>query len=292
MSSIRAYSTPPAAILRISGEDHADFLQSQGTADLRGPVGLCRYCLWLDHKGLIHGDSFVLKISDTETLLVSYETPAADLIAKFQRHIIADDVGITDETSMWKVLSIDPDCVSTFYRHRRFDEADAVFHAEADGYAFRGRRLGPQSADYLVPFVTGSPLEVEPIPVAAAEALRIQAAIPSIPRDIPPATFNPVEANILSALSFDKGCYLGQEVVARVHRLGRLSSRMVSATAADGQSLEPVGLTDGGRPVGALTSVATILDTVTAVGWLKSRYPDGEQLLDGRRLQIATLPPS
>jgi folate-binding protein YgfZ len=143
-----------------------------------------------------------------------------------------------------------------------------------------------------MPALIDCPFDVAPIAPATAEAMRITAGIPSIPTDIAPGTFNPIEANILSAVSFDKGCYLGQEVVARVHRLGRLSTRMISATAPDGGALEAGGLTDDGNTVGALTSVVEISDTPTGIGWLKSRYSDGELALSGRTLQVVTLPPS
>ena len=290
MSSIRAYPTKPAAVLRFTGEDHSDFLQSQSTADLRGPAGLCRYSLWLDHKGLIHGDSFVLKISDEEMMLVSHETPASSLIAKFNRHIIADDVEIDDFSDQWKLLSIDAGSVPQFLEVRGCRLNADTFNMESDGYIFKGRQLGRGSVDYLLPSTLESPLDIATLSPAEADSMRVAAGMLSIPRDIEPGSFNPLEANLLSALSFDKGCYLGQEVVTRVHRLDRLSRRFVSFSGIGKVQAAPHELNDSGKAVGAITSVAKSNDKITALGWLKSRYPDGTVRLDEGDFEVRTLP--
>jgi folate-binding Fe-S cluster repair protein YgfZ len=94
---------------------------------------------------------------------------------------------------------------------------------------------------------------------------------------------------MISPLSFDKGCYLGQEVVTRVHRLGRLSSRFISAIGTGDLPGVPFSLTDGERVIGALTSVAKNHDKFIALGWLKSRYEDGPISSGGWQLQVSTI---
>lgn len=270
-----------------------DFLQSQGSADLRGPTGSCTYSLWLDHKGLIHGDGFVLRVSEEKVLIVSYECPAADLMEKFDRHIIADDVVVTDHTDEWRLLSVPAASAAEVLKDRAFSHSANRFQIEADGYLYSGRRTGRDSIDCLVPARTDLPRAVEELSRAEAEHLRIESGIPSIPRDIRPGTLNPVEANILSAVSFTKGCYLGQEVVARVHRLKRVSTRLVKVTAAGAAPEAPLSLVADGREVGALTTVSEKAATgIVGIGWLKSRIEDGEHTFDGRVLHVATLPES
>jgi len=293
MSSIQAYCTRPSAVLKLTGEDHLDFLQSQGTADFRGPTGSCIYSLWLDHKGLIHSDAFVLRVSEEKVLLVSYECTAAEIMEKFERHIIADDVEVTDHTEEWQLLSIAPESAASFLDRRSYQHEDNRFHIEADGYLYSGRRLGKGSLDYLVPARTGVPLEVEKLSNDSAEHMRIEGGIPSIPRDITPGTMNPVEANILSAVSFTKGCYLGQEVVARVHRLKRVSSRLVKIAGKEDAPEMPLSLIVDGREVGALTTVSEKPATgYVGIGWLKSRLEDGEQQFGEHAFKVATLPES
>lgn len=294
MPSVNAYHTRPASVIRVSGEDHLDFLQSQGTADLRGPAGLALYSLWLDHKGLIQGDAFVLKLSEAEVLLVSYETPEAALLEKFERHIIADDVDLEAASADWRLYSIDPESVNAFLAERALTMEPARFGTESDGYVFHGRRLGPGSLEYLVPAEVEAPFTVAEMEPAKAENLRIEAGIPSIPRDIPPGTTNPLEAGILSALSFDKGCYLGQEVVARIHRLQRRSTRLVRSQFEGELPSLPYPLLEAGREVGFLSTVG--LDSRTgsslAIGKVKTRISSGTHLFGDLSMELSDLPPS
>jgi len=263
-----AHPSRPAAVLRVSGEDHVDFLHNQGTADLRGESGFCRYALWLDFQGKIHFDAFVLKLSDSEMLLVSYCSPAASLIEKFDKHIIADDVEITDETDGWQLLSIPSDQAGTC-------PEPGEFIPESAGYAYSGRLLGPGSIDCLLPQSIVLPESFEAISQGRAEKIRISAGIPMVPMDTGMGLLNPVECGILSAVSFDKGCYLGQEVVARVHRLDRVSRRLVRFSFAGPVPALPFDLLRDESTLGGLTSAAEVADGFLALGWLKSRIPDG-----------------
>lgn len=283
MVSQKAYRFKPATVLRFTGEDHFDFLQGQGTADLRGPAGLCRYTLWLDHKGQIKGDGFVLKLDEAAMLLVSYATPVEALMAKFDRHIIADDVEMEDQTNRWELVSRLAESPS---------EAAPGFIMEGAGYRFPGRRLGRGTVDSLVPAGPVSGLEENRINETAAEQLRVAGGIPAIPADTDTGTVNPVEGNLLSALSFEKGCYLGQEVVARVHRLGRTTRRLVRLSTESRDSSIPEDLHLDDKVVGRVTSVVEFSDKLVALAVLRSRVEDGLHSFSGVRLSVETLPAS
>jgi folate-binding protein YgfZ len=292
MSSIEVIITPPAAVLRVSGEDHLDFLQNQGTAHLPGKAGQVRYSLWLDHKGLIHGDAFVLQLDEDSALLVSYGTPASDLRAKFERHIVADDVEIEEVTNDWKLVSLPAPSAESYLRQRSATLEQGAFIREAEGYLFAGRRLGPGSLESLVPAKMEVPVEMKAISQPEATRIRIEAGIPAIPEDVPPGVLNPLEANIHSALSFDKGCYLGQEVVARVHRLNRLGSRLVRFAGTGPLPELPRILEDKGREVGWITTGTADDGGYLAIGRLKSRYTAGSHAFGDLAVGVTDLPPS
>ncbi len=281
--------TSPAAVLSISGEDHAEFLQGQGTADLRGEPGLAAYTLWLDFKGRVLGDSFVLKVDDEHMLLVSYDTPVAQLMAKFERHIIADDVEIKDMTPLFDILSFradepgSPDEPPPHSGH---------FSRSGDRWFFHGRRLGPGTIDCLLPADSDYNPGGRCLTGKEAMEIRIRAGIPAIPADTDEGSLNPLELNILSALSFDKGCYLGQEVVARIHRLGR-STRCLAVFEGLADSIQgPAALHLDGVHVGRLTSVVKIIDNFVATGWLKRKLPEGEVALDEGLFEVRFTSPS
>jgi folate-binding protein YgfZ len=277
MASKSVYRFPPAAVLRFTGEDHFDFLQGQGTADLRGSDNLCRYSLWLDHKGLIQADGFVLKESEEAMLLVSYASPAEELRAKFDRHIIADDVEMEDLTGQYEMVSfpagsevalpglIEPGSLTS-----------GIYSSLEGGYCYLGRRLGPGTIDCLIPSGTELTLAADWMDRETAERLRIAGGIPLFPVDAADKQLHPLEVNVMSALSFDKGCYLGQEVVARVHRLERWSRRLVRFSASEGSLELPFPLALEEAIVGGVTSVVNSPDGFIAIGWLKTRVPDGD----------------
>ena len=269
-----AFMSEPGAVLRLTGEDHVDFLHNQGTRDLRGPEGFCRYTLWLDHQGRVHGDAFVLKLDADSMLVVSYQTTASLLVEKFERHIVADDVEIEDLTRQWMLLSLppgDPPAVS------RTD-----FEREADGWRFPGLRLGPGTVDLL------RPRSAEAVPVdqvllaPQAERRRLEAGLPAIPADTDGALLGPLELGLGWAVSFDKGCFLGQEVVARQHRLQRLPRRLVRVSGAGAPPAVPFDCLVQGQRAGRLTSASETDGGFLALGWLKARFAGTDLQLDDR----------
>jgi len=100
---------------------------------------------------------------------------------------------------------------------------------------------------------------------------------------------NPVEAGLISPVSFTKGCYLGQEVVARVHRLGRAPRRMVRLSGTGKTPSVPQELKLSGQVVGELRSVVTFPDKFSGIGWLKNKVEDGAADFEGNTLQAESL---
>ncbi|MEX0324861.1 MAG: folate-binding protein YgfZ [Puniceicoccaceae bacterium] len=293
MASAKAYRFTPRAVLRFTGEDHFDFLQGQGTADLRGPAGTCRYSLWLDHRGQIQGDGFVFRESEESMLLVSHATPVENLLAKFERHIIADDVEIENLTGEFDILALTGEDANSLLQSMGWDPVESGRYAEKDTIsAYAGRYFGTRSVEFLLP--TGSDLSVpaDSIDPDEAEALRIHAGIPSVPLDTSTKELNPLEANILSALSFDKGCYLGQEVVARVHRLDRVTRRLVQFETSGNRASLPDNWVLEDNIVGAPTSVVENPDKCIGIGWLKSRCEDGQWTFGETTFLVQSLPAS
>jgi len=107
---------------------------------------------------------------------------------------------------------------------------------------------------------------------------RIQAGHPLIPNEVGPED-TPIEAGLESLCSWRKGCFLGQEVVARQHRLGRRSRSLVVVNVAGeiaGGSL-PVGLLDAETIVGTLRAVEQKDGQQLGLAMLKSRYLENAQ---------------
>jgi folate-binding protein YgfZ len=206
------------AVVRVTGEDAAAFLQGQCTADLRAaPVA---EALWLNRKGRVRAHTVVATEPDGSFLLLCPHLPAAELIAVVTANVIADDVVATDESARWG-------------RWILWGEGAPVV---AGGRVLPTRRHGVAAWDVLTP-----PGVVPPgAPGSPGELLahRVRAGVPAVPVDCGEGEF-PQECGLDAWVSYTKGCYLGQEVMARIQSLGSLRRilRVVAGPVTAGQEL-------------------------------------------------------
>jgi len=119
-----------------------------------------------------------------------------------------------------------------------------------------------------------------PVDLHAYETARIEAGIPRFGSDITPENF-PAEAGILErAVSFEKGCYPGQETIARMHYRGH-PNKMLHRLAIEGPPPAPgTEIFQGEKKVGHLTSIAPLSASgeTFALGYL-SRNADAQGAL-------------
>jgi folate-binding protein YgfZ len=140
---------------------------------------------------------------------------------------------------------------------------------------------------------------VAPLASEAAEALRIEAGVPQFGRDMDEETI-PLEAGIEErAISFTKGCYVGQEVIIRVlHRgHGRVARRLVGLVFDAAAAVAPPGtpLAIDGKEVGQVTSstFSPSLQRPIALAYLKRDFTaPGTRALTpgGEAAEVAALP--
>ncbi len=240
MEATQFFWSEPAARLVVSGPDAPSFLQGQFSHDLRRGAGASTYGLWLNNKGRVLADSFVLRRGEEEFEIVSVSSPAAVIAERLERFIIADDVSVADRTAGSRLLTVagpaarklvaEPGCPAP--------EPGNFSVTAAGALAFRGRAAGRRecwhvlfSATEAAPALAAT--EAEP---SVFERWRIADGVPSIPIDLGPADL-PQEGGLeVEAVSFNKGCYLGQEVMARLHSMGKVRRRLfvVRATAEGG----------------------------------------------------------
>ncbi|MCS7061414.1 MAG: hypothetical protein RMN25_09645, partial [Anaerolineae bacterium] len=117
------------------------------------------------------------------------------------------------------------------------------------------------------------------------EALRIAAGYPAYPAEIN-EQYIPLEAGLWDAISFDKGCYIGQEIIARMESRGRLAKRLVRLRWAGHDDMPPQAgdrLLHDGQEVGVLTSVSPT--GRFALGYVQTAYAQ-----EGMQLGVARPP--
>jgi folate-binding protein YgfZ len=220
------------AVFRVTGEDAAAFLQGQCTADLR-TVALAD-ALWLNRKGRVLAHTIVSREADGSFLLLCPHLTAEEVIAVVTANVIADDVVATDETAQWQ-------------RYLAWGAEPAL----ADAKLFPTRRFGVAAWDVLTPEGSAAPGELASL--TELESARIAAGVPSVPADCGAGEF-PQECGLDAWVSYTKGCYLGQEVMARIQSMGSLRRilRQVTGTVLVGQELK----TPEGKNAGVVRSAA------------------------------------
>ncbi|PTY08609.1 folate-binding protein [Opitutaceae bacterium EW11] len=273
MNSPSFFASRPSAVLRVTGADAFTFLQGQFTQDLR-PENSPRaaYGLWLNQKGKVVADSFALQLGP-EWLLVSGSSPVIALRERLEAFIIADDVELSDVTEDWEIGSFWGPDTSEWLRSEGVTlPAEGEWSRLGDGYFFRGRRCLAEHWQWLRPVNSDaagsfSGLErVRRVEATAFERARIEAGVPMVPADVGPNDL-PNEGGLEDeALSYSKGCYLGQEVMARLHHQGQIRRKLVRVRGVERVSGRPALFSAEGKRVGELRSTAVDNDGQGFVG--------------------------
>jgi folate-binding protein YgfZ len=238
--------------LRISGADRASFLHNMCTNDIRGlPVGGQCEAFVTDVKGKIVGHVFVMAEPE-QLLLLTVPGQAERLISHLERYIIREDVQLTDETAAYNWgLEVGPVIARRLgeYPPVGRDKKFNVLVASCDQIWPRGRWWGSERFQ-------GDPFAFTKLADEQVwHALRIESGWPLFGVDFDGTNLPQEVGRDAQAISFRKGCYLGQETIARLDALGHVNKQITTVRLSD--RAEPGDeLTAEGESVGRLTSVA------------------------------------
>ena len=255
----------PAAWLRVSGPDAASFLQGQCTQELRHLAeGQATEALWLNTKGRILGESLILKGPADEWRLWSAHTGGDALRTRLEDFIIADDVTVDAEEAAWEQITLAGPDAEAWLRTKlenRPAPAPGSWLPFGGGCLFTGRRGQDHVWEWLRPLGVGAdssplpPPSIEELSPVALHRARLAAGVPAIPGEFGPHDL-PQEAGLENvAVSFTKGCYLGQEVMARLHAMGQVRRRLVRVGGVGPAPATNVELRQNDKRVGELRAV-------------------------------------
>jgi len=252
-----ALERPDRRSFLVAGAEAAEYLQGQLTQDVEALApGEGRYSALLDRKGHMQGDMRVLRTEDA--LRLDTEAVAGDAILRhLTMYKIGRDVTIEETTGELTVISVVGPAAAEVVLAGPAGPEDShrpvtVGNVECTAVA---TDLG---VDLLSPRATGADVlaalagaGAEPVSEEAAEIVRVESGRPRFGREMTTATI-PQEAGINErAVNFTKGCYIGQETVARLHYKGKpnrhLRGLRLGQAAAAGQ---PVRL--GERELGTV----------------------------------------
>jgi len=210
------------AKLRVTGADRIRFLNGQTTNDVRkaGPEATQESCV-LNAKG--HLDAHIFLSATPNDIWIDADQELREpLQTRLERYVIADDVMIEDVTDQF-----------------------ALFHVLADSepkisgakFCFRSWRLGIDGWDLWVEVARAEAVkstlaaDYRAMDESEWEVLRIENGIPRWGRELTPEIIPP-EANLqMRAIDYEKGCYIGQEVISRMKMSGQTRQRLSGLTS-------------------------------------------------------------
>lgn len=264
--------------LLVTGPDAAEYLQGQLTNDVESlDVGDGQYAALLDRKGHMQADLRVLRASavplpsmdrERNSGTVIWSDTEAVALPPVLKHLtmysVGRDVAVADVTAEAAILSlIGPRAVEIAGTAALPEYANEAASLAGVEFLAAGTREGidlvcaaAEAGRLREALLSAGAVEVG---AEAAEILRVEAGVPRFGAEMTGETM-PAEAGIVEdAVSFTKGCYIGQETVARLHYKGRpnrhLRGLRLSAPAEPGASVR-LGEKDVGRVGSAVVSPA------------------------------------
>ncbi len=248
------------ALIRLTGVDRVRYLNGQITVDVtRLQKNVAKHALLLTVKGKICAPLFLWRQEDALTIEVE-ESLLEETLGRLEKYIISDDVE----------LSVIPAGVPRYH----------VFGSEPSEEFLKINRLG------TVGFDTGEqPDGLLMAGPAEIEFLRVERALPLWGRELDSNTL-PQEARLeSSSVDFDKGCYVGQEIISRLKSVGRANRRLYSfAGTLESTNEEHLTLHLPGEttiPAGVLTSRCQDFELAQtlALGYLKRQFEDSSSFV-------------
>ena len=290
---------PERGVLRVRGAESLEYLQGQLTNDVEAlaPGAGC-YAALLDRKGRMQADMRVLNLGDEGVWLDLEPEATSAALAHLRMYSVGRELEIEDATDRWQVLSLIGPRAGQLCGFEALRPEYAQRRRVWDGVEVIGvgTRFG---VDVLV--AAGDAISimgqlrsagVAEVAEDAAEILRVEAGIPRFGREMTTVTI-PQEAGINErAVSFTKGCYIGQETVARLHYKGKPNRQLrglrLEHPAQDG---DPV--TFEGREVGRIGSaVVSPAHGPVALAILRREVTPGDRVLVSGRIaaEVAEVP--
>lgn len=249
--------------LLVKGAEAAEYLQGQLTNDVEGlAVGEGCYAALLDRKGHMQADMRVLRLAEDE-IWIDTEAVALEATRRhLQTYKIGREVEVEDVTAERALLSlVGPRSAEVVGSPPLPENACESLPVEGIECVAAGAALG---IDLLAPVAGAERLRAALVGAGATEAspealeiLRVERGVPRFGVEMDTATM-PAEGGIVeAAVDFAKGCYIGQETVARLHYRGKPNRRLrglrLSAPAPTGAPLR-LGDREVGRVGGSCVS--------------------------------------
>lgn len=299
--------------LRITGKDAMDLLNRISTNDLNGMrPGMGKQTFLTTEKGRVV-DLCTVYVQQGSILLLTSPGNSENVRKWIEKFVISEDVKVEDVTSSFPMFFVAGAEAASFLKHvthsshrtlldlskmprhnfiRTFLGSHDVFLARtsmalSDGYIILVNR-DDEEAIWNLLLDNSKTLGAMPAGLEAFEELRVENGTPLYPHELN-ENVNPLELNILDTISDRKGCYVGQEVIARLQTYEKVRRRLAGLVAS---SKMPRGAKVFGleqSSVGAEAEIGFITSSVKSPGLGKEialSYISMHQLIPGAKYLV------
>lgn len=270
-------------VLKFTGETRLDLLHRMSTQDLRGlGSGEGAATVLTTEIGRII-DRLLLYTTSDSVYVITGEGNNDNIARYLMRFVFFnDDFHIEDLTSDTIIFGVYGTGAGEQLASIGFPEVDLPLHhwrrVEIDGTAFFLHRTDPVSGEgyfvmagmedreHVVELLGG----IKGVSAETFDTARIQSGLPRFGYELT-NDYIPLETGLWDDVSFSKGCYIGQEIIARMESRGRLAKKLVRLQAT--APLTTTTILSNGKNAGTITSAAG----TNALGYVRTKFLD-EQL--------------
>ncbi len=265
---LRCLAPTKRCVLAFRGPDAVRYLNGQLTQDARDLGDRALASCVTDAKGRLQAFVHVFRGPDDSVWVEGPAEQEEELEQRLTRYLIADDVEVDNLSKAWRLIHTVDGTESPDF---------------GSGFVRQAARVGNEGFDLWLPGPDFPELSI--LSTAEAETRRITARIPAWGAELTTGMLPPEAGLDRNAISYHKGCYIGQEVLSRIKTAGRLNRKLtaflVDPGTTPGETLGPES-----RSAGVITSVATWPNESglhAALGYLdKSAFNATELTLAGK----------
>jgi folate-binding protein YgfZ len=270
-----------------TGADRVRWMNGMVTNNIRDLApGEGNYNFLLNAQGRILADMYIYNRGDY-LLMDTARWQAPKLLEVMNKYIIMDDVELTEISEKLTSLAVQGPRAREVLRDAGFSFADVeplqvqdIAWNELGGAVTRVAGYISHTYEiWLAPANAGAAWDAlvrsgaKPVGTEALEMFRLSAGIPRYGQDIS-ERYLPQETDQAQALNFKKGCYIGQEIVERIHSRALLH-RKLTGFVVDGPAPAPgAKIEQDGKEVGEVTSALTVPDSngerTLALGYVRT----------------------
>ena len=259
--------------LLFTGADRLRYLNGQVTANLLTSPnpGVLPACV-TTAKGKLCADVFV-SLGPSGILMDADSSLAETLPSRMEKYIVADDVTMEEATETIAIVH----CIGM--DRRTLEMVSGLNPLPATRYGLPGFDLFPPFRADLPPVWEKLTAAFPTVDEEVLEVVRIERGTPRWGRELNEDTLPPEAGLDLTHIDYDKGCYIGQEVISRLKSVGHVNRRLVGVVSSDGKPI-PVGAeirssATGDTAHGKITSATRsfALEKEIALGYLRRSAP-------------------